>query len=168
MFHIIEDDHFLREAIVDIFQYHGFATQSFDAPEQYLAYVLSPDYMPPIAVFTDINMPGMSGHEMIRAISNNGQTLKFVVMTSETGIRRHHTDTACIYVAKPFFPATLIQVAEQLTRCHDSNGPTGSHACANTGDWADFPSVTGVCQRRCNDHIFECTERNTIQSSRSE
>ncbi|OIO72160.1 MAG: hypothetical protein AUJ57_06195 [Zetaproteobacteria bacterium CG1_02_53_45] len=157
MFHIIEDAHDLREAVVDIFQYHGFESISFDSSEQYLGYLTSPDYMPPIAVFTDVNMPGMSGYEMIRAISNLDQTLKFVVMTSETGIRQDHTDAACIYVAKPFCPTALILMAERLIRCHDSYGPTASHACVNSGAWKEFPTaIGGACRYRCMDDMLDC------------
>jgi two-component system, chemotaxis family, chemotaxis protein CheY len=72
------------------------------------------------AVFTDINMPVMTGHEFLKAMSENNRwddVLRIVVSTDGSKLRRDEARNlkVALYVEKPFRPEVVRDVLCQIT-----------------------------------------------------
>jgi CheY-like chemotaxis protein len=79
------------------------------------------------AVITDLNMPRMSGFELIESIrrGENHPGLPIIVVSGETDPRapdRARAAGADAYFSKPFSPARLRQKLEQLLNVLNANG----------------------------------------------
>ena len=73
------------------------------------------------AVFTDINMPVMSGDELLRAIAKEPQwsnILRIVISTDGSKLRRKEAQdlNVSLYVEKPFRPEVVRDVLVEITR----------------------------------------------------
>jgi two-component system, chemotaxis family, chemotaxis protein CheY len=71
------------------------------------------------ALFTDINMPVMSGTELLRAIDHAGRwpdLLRVIISTDGSAARRAEADALHVrlYVEKPFRPEVMRDVLNQL------------------------------------------------------
>ena len=62
---VVEDDDDLREALTDTLELSGYAAISTADAEQALAWL---DKGSPGLVLSDVQMPGMDGHALLRAI----------------------------------------------------------------------------------------------------
>ena len=72
------------------------------------------------ALFTDINMPGMTGTELLRAIEQDGRwpgLLRVIISTDGSAARRAEADQLHVlrYVEKPFRPEEMRDVLNELT-----------------------------------------------------
>jgi two-component system chemotaxis response regulator CheY len=71
------------------------------------------------ALFTDINMPVMTGTELLRAISTNeryANLLRVIISTDGSAARRAEADELHVkcYVEKPFRPEVMRDVLSEL------------------------------------------------------
>ena len=71
------------------------------------------------ALFTDINMPVMTGIELLRAIEQDGRwpsLLRVIISTDGSAARRAEADKLQVrlYVEKPFRPEVMRDVLSQL------------------------------------------------------
>jgi two-component system, chemotaxis family, chemotaxis protein CheY len=72
------------------------------------------------AVFTDINMPVMTGVELLREMSTRAcwnDTLRVVISTDGSRLRREEARglNAVLYIEKPFRPEVVRDVLSQIT-----------------------------------------------------
>jgi two-component system chemotaxis response regulator CheY len=72
------------------------------------------------ALFTDINMPVMTGTELLRAISTNARyanLLRVIISTDGSAARRAEADELHVkcYVEKPFRPEVMRDVLSELS-----------------------------------------------------
>jgi two-component system chemotaxis response regulator CheY len=73
------------------------------------------------ALFTDINMPVMSGIDLLKEISATRRwpnLVRVIISTDGSEARRHEADllNVRLYVEKPFRPEVLRDVLSELTR----------------------------------------------------
>jgi two-component system chemotaxis response regulator CheY len=71
------------------------------------------------ALFTDINMPVMTGTELLRAIEEDGRwpnLLRVIISTDGSAARRAEADDlhVSLYVEKPFRPEVMRDVLSEL------------------------------------------------------
>ena len=72
------------------------------------------------ALFTDINMPVMTGTELLRAIEQDGRwphLLRVIISTDGSAARRAEADDlhVSLYVEKPFRPEVMRDVLNELS-----------------------------------------------------
>lgn len=72
------------------------------------------------ALFTDINMPVMTGHELLRAMAQDHRwkdVLRIVISTDGSKLRRDEARelNVSLYVEKPFRPEVVRDVLVQIT-----------------------------------------------------
>jgi two-component system, chemotaxis family, chemotaxis protein CheY len=72
------------------------------------------------ALFTDINMPVMTGTELLRAIERDGRwphLLRVIISTDGSAARRAEADElhVSLYVEKPFRPEVMRDVLSELS-----------------------------------------------------
>jgi len=59
--HIIDDDCLYRKVIVEVVRAFGFVTKEFSSGSSYLNYMEQDRFKHPQVIFSDMNMPGLSG-----------------------------------------------------------------------------------------------------------
>jgi len=120
VFHIIDDEEILCELAAELISSAGFETISYTSPVDYLNYVNSDAYVVPDAIFTDIQMPGMNGYELIDKIRVRFPDMKIVVVSgyySATAARRYNVWK---YLPKPYMPEQIIAIATEIVQyCHE-------------------------------------------------
>jgi len=122
MFHLVDDEALLRRLFTELMASFGHTVISFSGPHEYLAHMDSEAYQPPLAVFSDINMPGMNGYELMGQAQRKQPGLRFVMISAFGEFSSPYSHQACAYLRKPFFPETLQKVAASLKDCetHDA------------------------------------------------
>ena len=106
---VVEDDPSLREAVCDTLELAGATVHAVGCGEDALQW-LERDYAD--AVVSDINMPGIDGVELLRAIMVRQPQLPVVLMTAYGSIGKSVEAIragAADYLVKPFAPEALIE-----------------------------------------------------------
>jgi len=105
---IVEDDHDLREALIDTLEMAGYATLAADNGASALARI---EESLPRLVLSDVHMKGMDGHALLQRLSNRWSDLPVILMTAygsiEKAVEAMRTG-AVDYLSKPFEAQTLI------------------------------------------------------------
>ena len=116
---IIDDDQPFRESMGRLLKLLGYAVESFPSAASFLS---SPILRKTACLVTDVNMPGMTGLELHRHLTNAGISIPTIVVTAypEEATRKSALrDGITCYLAKPVDD-------EQLESCIRSalGGPT--------------------------------------------
>ena len=150
MFHIVEDSEILREMLVDMIDSLGRTGVPFASPLEYLEYLQSDDFTVPCAVLTDVNMPHMSGYEMIESILSMNPSIKFAVMSGEPNICSQYKDKVCMFLEKPYTGQQVEELVNKFKRC-ESSGPSPNIGCAQFGSRRSFTLSSTICPKAtCN------------------
>lgn len=112
---LVEDDPDLREALIDTLELAGVSVDYAQDGESAVLKLKQSNFD---LVVTDVNMPGMDGHELLSFITKQHIGLPVVLMTAfgqvEKAVEamRHG---AVDYLMKPFEPSVLIDVVKKYT-----------------------------------------------------
>ncbi|MDR3394648.1 MAG: sigma-54 dependent transcriptional regulator [Parasulfuritortus sp.] len=107
---VVEDDAALREALTDTLELAGHRVVAAPDAEAALA-TLGRETVD--LVLSDVQMPGMDGHELLRRIKIVNPGIPFILMTAYGQIERAveaMKDGAADYMPKPFEPDRLLAV----------------------------------------------------------
>ncbi|WP_151688750.1 response regulator, partial [Acinetobacter nosocomialis] len=122
---LVEDDRVLREALADTLDLGGFAYKAVDSAEQALKVVHEEPFN---LVISDVNMPGMDGHQLLAQLRRQQPQLPVLLMTAHAAgeraveaIRQGAVD----YLVKPFEPKALLNLVQRHAagRITDEEGP---------------------------------------------
>jgi len=119
MFHIIDDESYIREILNAMISRSGHLTQDFCSGDDYLRYMNSPEYTPPTAVLTDYMMPGIDGYELIRHIRNKQPTQKVILISGTPERLKNEHHGLCYTLQKPFKMNDLDKLITTLIDCHE-------------------------------------------------
>jgi FixJ family two-component response regulator len=105
---IVDDDESVRESLPDLLREFGFAVQAFSSAEEYLA---SEWLDATRCLILDISMPGMSGFDLHRRLTQGSRDIPIVFITAHAdAVDRVHAlgrgAVACLL--KPFRAANLL------------------------------------------------------------
>jgi len=129
VFHYIDDNKMLLEIFEALITSMDKKVKTFSSPMIYLEYMNSADYVEPAAVFTDIQMPGMDGYQLIEKIREQYPAQRFVAISAyEESLENSH-EAACMHIRKPFHGATLRFAVDVLLRCKRHCPETANEAC---------------------------------------
>jgi DNA-binding NarL/FixJ family response regulator len=129
---IVDDDLATRNAIKDLFRYHGFKVQG--AGDGYAA-LEQMRMQAPDLILVDITMPGMNGYQFYQRVRGRPEWLwiPFIFLTardSPEDVRFGRELGVDAYIVKPFEPDDLLAVVlgklerfDQLTHSLSSTGP---------------------------------------------
>ena len=120
MFHIIDDEEILREFTESILVDCGFDVLCFESGNQYLEYLNSPKFKKPIAVLSDVTMPGINGYDLALEIRKILPFQKIILITGNAD-PEHHKEAAkqvCYTLNKPYSPEKLISIIQGITACN--------------------------------------------------
>lgn len=118
---VVEDDAALREALIDTLELAGQSVLSAADGESALA-VLGRE--PVDLVLSDVQMPGIDGHELLRRVKAVRPGIPFILMTAygqiERAVEAMH-DGAADYLPKPFEPDRLLAVVARYLPVPDDS-----------------------------------------------
>jgi two-component system response regulator GlrR len=126
---LVDDDAALRELITLRLEANGFAVEAVDSGEAALAHLA---LARPDAVLTDMQMNGIDGMGLFRAIHARDPALPVIVLTAHGTIPDAVAATQqglFGYLTKPYDAPTLIDLLKRATRL------AGSSAEAGDDDW---------------------------------
>jgi FixJ family two-component response regulator len=110
---IVDDDDSLRQALVALVRSMGFRSTAFASAEDFLA---APELKDTDCLVTDIQMPGMSGIELRRNLTERGIALPVIMITArtESGLQEKALASGAMFVLrKPFEADVLANCIEQ-------------------------------------------------------
>lgn len=112
---VVEDHPTMREAMRLVLEGEGFAIDEASDGQTALQMVRGD---PPDLVFLDLNIPGVSGTEVLRALKEDPRTadvrIIIVTATGEEGRERVLRLGADEYFTKPFSPMSLLGTVERV------------------------------------------------------
>ena len=110
---VVEDDADLREALVDTLELAGYDVEEADCGESAIVKLSKETFG---MVVSDVNMPGIDGHQLLEHVIGRYPGLSFLMITAYGSIssavdamRRGAVD----YLVKPFEPAKLVELVER-------------------------------------------------------
>ncbi|WP_372868618.1 sigma-54-dependent transcriptional regulator, partial [Pseudomonas sp.] len=110
---LVEDDRSLREALADTLALGGHDYRAVDCAE---AALLALAQEPFGLVISDVNMPGMDGHQLLALIRQRQPQLPVLLMTAFAAVERAVDAIrrgAADYLVKPFEPKALLTLVDR-------------------------------------------------------
>ena len=110
---LVEDDRALREALADTLELGGHDYRSVDCAEAALLAVAEEPFS---LVVSDVNMPGMDGHQLLAQLRQSQPHLPVLLMTAFGAVERAvdaMRQGAVDYLVKPFEPKALLSLVDR-------------------------------------------------------
>ena len=110
---VVDDDASFREAMTDILLFWGFGVESFESAEAVLACASLQTFD---AFLLDVQMPGLSGLQLIDRLRANRVTAPVILVTScnDAATRKHAARAGALsLLGKPFNADELIGLLRQ-------------------------------------------------------
>lgn len=124
---LVEDDRALREALADTLLLAGHDYRAVGSAEEALEAVEQESFS---LVVSDVNMPGMDGHQLLGLLRARQPQLPVLLMTAHGAVERAvdaMRQGAADYLVKPFEPKALIELVARhalgVVGAADSEGP---------------------------------------------
>jgi two-component system response regulator FlrC len=110
---LVEDDRALREALADTLALGGHDFRAVDCAEAALLAIAQEPFG---LVVSDVNMPGMDGHQLLAQIRQRQPQLPVLLMTAYGTVERAvdaMRQGAADYLVKPFEPKALLSLVDR-------------------------------------------------------
>jgi FixJ family two-component response regulator len=121
MISIIDDDASVRAAIGNLLQSLGYVTHVFESADEFLR----SDHLDQTScVIADVNMPVMSGVDLLVLLRNQDKRVPFIFITAfpDERIRARAFGAGALgFLTKPFDRDHLIRCLEEALRSDDGN-----------------------------------------------
>ena len=120
---VIDDDASVRAATNNLLRSHGYTVRTFASAEEFLQSAQLNDTS---CVIADVQMPVMSGPELMTVIRGQGHLVPFIFITAfpDESVRAQALNAGAIcFLAKPFAGPTLINCLATALQGH--RGGTG-------------------------------------------
>ena len=114
---VVDDDASFREAMTDILLFWGFGVEAFESAEQVLAW---PGLQAFDAFLLDVQMPGLSGLQLIDRLREGRVTAPVILVTScnDPATRKQAERAGALsLLGKPFDTDELIGLLRQALAC---------------------------------------------------
>jgi FixJ family two-component response regulator len=111
---IVEDDEGMREAIEQLLSVAGFRTVVYGSAEAYLNEAVTEN---PLCVISDINLPAMSGLDLLTELGRRSEQPPVIVITAfdSASTRKEAARLgASAFLAKPFTSKALLTAIDDI------------------------------------------------------
>jgi FixJ family two-component response regulator len=115
---VIDDDASVRTATNNLLRSHGYTVRTFASAEEFLQSAQLNDTS---CVIADVQMPVMSGPELMTVIRGQGHSVPFIFITAfpDESVRAQALNAGAIgFLAKPFAGPTLINCLATALQGH--------------------------------------------------
>jgi CheY-like chemotaxis protein len=124
---LVEDDESVRQLTRTILEQRGYCV--LVAESGAVALDLARDRVRPIhLLLTDVVMPGMSGHELLRRIRQERPDVRFITGYIDEALARLAGPGFPAFVQKPFLPADLMRRVREVLDADSVGAAPGSGA----------------------------------------
>jgi FixJ family two-component response regulator len=111
---VVEDDAGVRTALQQLLRSAGFDAETFESAEEFLAHGNRDGFA---CLIADVNLPGISGVELVNELGGEGRGLPAVLITGRRdaatlALTRQAGDVPQLY--KPFSDAALFEVIDRV------------------------------------------------------
>lgn len=110
---LIDDEPMVTMALANVLRRAGFEVETFDSGEAARRALASRDALPDL-VITDQGLPGMSGLELLRAVTAEHPKLATVLCTGNPGSVLGDLPGRAHCLVKPFEPAALLAEVQRV------------------------------------------------------
>ena len=117
---IVDDDAAVRVGLRSLLRTYGYEAHAYDSALAFLASGAQGDYH---CIITDLQMPGMSGIELLEQLRRDGNPLPVILMTAfpEAALRkRAFQGGASCFLSKPFEANELLLCLKQASGNHNA------------------------------------------------
>jgi len=125
--YVVDDDAALRQALSQRLRLAGYSVRSYPGPREFLAAV---DLKSPGCAILDLNMPDMTGLELLRLMTKRGASLPVIIQSGYCD-RRSRSEAlalgATAVLDKPVPSSRLLQLVEAALRRIRRRSPAESH-----------------------------------------
>lgn len=113
--YVIDDDHAVRDSLRMLLEVEGFAVVDFASGAEFLRAARADG---PACLLLDVNMPGMSGIELLERVRGDNPLMPVVLMTGRPSraTARAAERAGAALLEKPFRARELLDVIEQNLR----------------------------------------------------
>jgi FixJ family two-component response regulator len=121
MISVVDDDAFVREATDNLLSSEGYLVHTFASAEEFLQSSQLHGYA---CVVSDVQMPGMSGVDLLTHMRAQGHNTPFIFITAfpeDSARNRARKAGAVGFLAKPFAGPDLIRYVEVAIRRGDAS-----------------------------------------------
>ena len=112
---IVDDDESIRRALKRLIKVAGFKAQTFGSARQFID---SGHYQKTGVLVLDVRMPGMSGLELQKHLTDSGSDMPIIFITAHEDIRARHRALgagAIGFLKKPFEDQTLLDAIQRAS-----------------------------------------------------
>jgi len=120
-FHVIENDHILRQVMNVLITTKGYKSLSFESAESYLDFYSLPQYTAPAAIIIDNEMSGMSGNCLIKHIRKDTPFQKIAIITTILEDIKTSRKELCYVLPKSFTLEQLELLLRGIALCEKYN-----------------------------------------------
>jgi len=115
-FHIIDDGEIIRQMMQAMLSDAGYHSLCFKSGDEYIEHLNSPDFENPVAVLTDITMPGISGYELALQVRKAHPSQMIIFISGDADPARHKKaiQESCHILKKPFVMNELLSMLSDL------------------------------------------------------
>lgn len=109
---LVDDDAPMRRSVADLLESLGFAVQIYESAEAFLA----AETAPAECLLLDIELPGMSGFELLERLSAANSSIPVVMLSGHASPDARHRARqlgALAFVAKPLNPDELVSAVQR-------------------------------------------------------
>ena len=112
---IIDDERGIRSLLLKAFTRAGYEVRTAAHAREAMELCLSEQFD---ALISDVRMPGMDGHELVRWVARKYPEIRCILMTGFDDIDCHDCPyvSRCLYLGKPFGPTAVVAAVEAVLR----------------------------------------------------
>ena len=119
---VLDDDPYVRAAINNLLESRGYVVHTFASAEEFLR---SPNSNDTSCVITDVQMPLMTGIDLLTRMRAHGSPTPFIFITAfpDESVRMRALKAGAIcFLGKPFVASDLMQCLDRaLAACHETS-----------------------------------------------
>jgi FixJ family two-component response regulator len=111
---IVEDERISRQALAALLSGHGYQTQAFASAEEMLDSVQAETQETPGVALVDVDLPGMSGLQLLARLRRKFPDLCAVLITAadDENVRRFCRENPVTYMRKPVNLSQLLSLLQ--------------------------------------------------------
>ena len=112
---IVDDERGIRSLLVKAFTRAGYDARTASHARQAMGLCASEQYD---ALISDVRMPGMDGHELVRWVARTYPEIRCILMTGFDDVDCQDCPyvSRCRYLEKPFDPMAVVATVEAVFR----------------------------------------------------